>query len=75
MSISLNAIQPITPSIQPTPLIQSMLEHNDQLPKDALPRDTQGTVQENTHLMPAVTLYNAHGILTKSNPNSLIAYA
>lgn len=72
---SLNAIEPITPSIQPVLLIQSMLEHNDQLPKDALPVDTQGTIQENTHLMPSVTLYNAHGILTKSNPNSLIAYA
>lgn len=52
-----------------------MLEQTDQLPKDALPVDTQGTIQENAHLMPPVTLYNAHGILTKSNPNSLVAYA
>jgi hypothetical protein len=73
--MSINAIQPITPSIQPTPLMASMLSTNDQLPNNTLPVDTQGTVQENAQVLPSVTLYNAHGILSKSNPNSLIAYA
>lgn len=72
-------IQPIIdPSFSKTqfsPLLQTMLEIADNLPKTGLPTETEGTVQENTHLLPAVTLYNSHGILNKTNPNSLIAYA
>ena len=41
-----------------------------------LPTNTEGTIQENnSHLLPPVTLYNSHGILKKTNPNSLIGYA
>ena len=53
----------------------SLKAGNDNLPKSSLPSETQGTIQSNTHLLPKVTLYNAHGILSKTNPNSLIAYA
>lgn len=73
--MSLNAIEPTAPTIQVTPLLASMLAHNDQRPNNDLPVDTQGTIQENAKPMPEVTLYNAHGILTKSKPNSLVAYA
>lgn len=71
----LNAIEPTTPTIQVTPLLATMLAHNDQRPKTSLPTETEGTIQENAKPMPEVTLYNSHGILTKSKPNSLIAYA
>lgn len=57
------------------PLIASMKASNDHLPKNTLPVDIHGTIQENAHSLPAVTLYNAHGILEKTHPNSLIAYA
>ena len=73
--MSINAIDPIVPSIQVTPLLATMLANNDQQPKTGLPNESMGTIQENAHTIPAVTLYNSHGILTKSNPNSLIAYA
>ena len=73
--MSLNAIEPVAPSIQVTPLLATMLAHNDQRPKNNLPVDTQGTIQENAKPMPEVTLYNAHGILSKNKPNSLMAYA
>lgn len=71
----LNAIEPTQPSFYITPVLQSMLASNDQRPKTGLPTETEGTVQENTHLLPEITLYNAHGILSKSKPNALIAYA
>lgn len=71
----LNAIEPTTPSFHIAPVMQAMLAQNDQLPNTGLPTETEGTVQENAHLLPEVTLYNAHGILTKSKPNTLIAYA
>ena len=73
--MSINAITPTTPSILLTPLLSTMLLHNDQTPKTDNPAAALGTVQENTHLLPPVTLYNAHGILNKTTPNSLIAYA
>jgi hypothetical protein len=44
------------------------------LPKTSLPTEIPGTVQENTHNIPPVVTYNAHGILNTNNPNSLIAY-
>ena len=58
-----------------TPLLQAMLAKNDSLPKNSLPVNTQGTIQENADeaALPSVTLYNAHGILRNSNPNTLIA--
>ena len=73
--MSVNAIESSEPTIQVTPLLQSMLARNDQRPKTGLPTETEGTVIENAQLLPEVTLYNAHGILTKRSPNTLVAYA
>jgi len=62
--------------LQLVPILAAMRANNDKLPKNAFPQDVEGTIQQNnSHLLPAVTLYNAHGILNKSNPNSLLGYA
>ena len=57
------------------PLMAALKSQSDHLPKNGLPVDTHGTVQENAHNLPNVTIYNAHGIIDSKNPNSLIAYA
>ena len=58
-----------------TPVMESIRSNNDRRPKNSLPEDTQGTIQSNVENIPEVTLYNAHGILNKTNPNSLLGYA
>lgn len=70
-------VQPTPTSYQITPLLEAMGLANDKRPKNSLPSDTNGTVQENADqaATPSVTLYNAHGILVNGNPNSLIAVA
>lgn len=57
------------------PLLASMKSNNDKLPSNSFPSDNLGTVQQNAdkEAVADVTLYNAHGILVNSNPNSLIA--
>lgn len=74
--MTIQPLETIT-SVAVTPLMQAMHAGNDQLPSNSLPTNTQGTVQENAEKQakPAVTLYNAHGILTKDKPNTLLAYA
>ena len=62
-------------STQLPPLFQTMLSNTDKLPDNSLPIDTDGTVISDASLLPPVTLYNSHGLLVGSNPNSLIAYA
>ena len=57
------------------PLIAFLKQSNDSNPKTSLPTEVPGTVQENTHPIPEVTLYNAHGIINSKRPNSLIGYA
>ncbi len=59
------------------PLIAAMNANNDTLPKNALPINTQGTIQENAdnQVKVNVVTYNAHGILKSKNPNSLLGYA
>lgn len=57
------------------PLMAALKTQNDQLPKNTLPVDSMGTIQENAHNVPQVSLYNAHGLLDNKKPNSLIAYA
>ena len=57
------------------PLIAATKTAADDLPKTSLPTEVPGTIQENTHNIPTVLTYNAHGILNTKNPNSLIAYA
>jgi len=61
--------------IQIAPVMEAMRTNNDRRPTNSLPIDTEGTIQQNAHSIPAVTLYNAHGILNKTNPNSLLGYA
>jgi hypothetical protein len=58
-----------------TPVLESMRASNDKRPKNSLPEDTEGTIQSNAKNIPEVTLYNAHGVLSKTNPNSLLGYA
>lgn len=73
-----NISEPVTQTtdyLQITPVMEAMRSNNDQRPSNSLPKDTQGTIQENAHNIPPVTLYNSHGLLKKTNPNSLLGYA
>ena len=70
--------QPVTQTSNYTaipPVMAAMKAGNDHLPKNELPVDELGTIQSNARNIPQVTLYNAHGLLTKSQPNSLLGYA
>ena len=73
------AIQPVKQTaeyLQLTPILESMRTNNDKRPSNSLPVNTNGTVQQNnSKSVPDVTLYNAHGIVRKENPNSLIGIA
>lgn len=63
-------------SMQVSPLnsiLQALLQSMDHMPKNSLPIQTNGTVQQNFGTIPAPTLYNAHGIVTPQSPNTLIA--
>jgi hypothetical protein len=68
-------VQKVSNYLELQPLMASLKAGSDNLPKTSLPTETEGTIQSNAHLLPKVTLYNAHGILIKTNPNSLIGYA
>jgi hypothetical protein len=72
-------VQPVKQTaeyLQLTPILEAIRTNNDKRPSNTLPINTNGTVQQNnSSLLPPVTLYNAHGIVRKENPNSLIAYA
>jgi cytochrome bd-type quinol oxidase subunit 1 len=60
------------------PVMHAMKAANDHSPKNSLPSDTEGTIQQNADAqkLPKVTIYNAHGIIVNNkNLNSLIAYA
>jgi len=61
--------------LQVTPVMEAIRSSNDKRPTNSLPEDTQGTIQENAHNIPSVTLYNSHGILRKTDANSLLGYA
>jgi hypothetical protein len=70
------AVTSVSNYIELPPILRSMSLNNDKRPKNSLPIDTHGTVQSNNDdALPQITLYNAHGILKKTNPNSLIGYA
>lgn len=59
-----------------TPLIRSIVQTNDKLPKTSLPTEIPGSVQSQTRLLPPVTIYTQHGKIAKSTePGNLIAYA
>ncbi len=63
-------------SIYLTPILEALnkstkiINTNNYTPISAL-----GTVQQNFGTTPDTSLYNAHGIVTPSTPNTLIAYA
>jgi hypothetical protein len=61
--------------LQLAPILEAIRANNDRRPSNSLPIDTQGTSQQNAEAVPPVTLYNAHGVLSKTNPNSLLGYA
>lgn len=61
--------------LQVTPVMEAMRSANDKRPSNSLPTNTEGTIQENAHNFPPVTLYNSHGLLKKTNANSLLGYA
>ena len=74
--MTIEPVKQVSSYIELQPVIEAMRAANDKLPKNALPVNTEGTVQSNNSSnIPNVTLYNSHGILRKSNPNSLIGYA
>jgi len=68
-------VKQVSDYLQIQPLMAAMKNSNDNLPKNSLPSENLGTAISNAHLLPPVTLYNSHGILKKTNPNSLIGYA
>jgi len=73
-----NLTQPVTKVtnyLEIAPVMNAMKTANDKMPKNSLPQDVMGTIQENAHNIPPVTLYNSHGILTKTEPNTLLGYA
>lgn len=59
---------------QLAPLMRSLQSSNDSLPKSSLPSEIPGTVQQDTHLLPPVTVYTNHGKLAAS-PGKLLGYA
>ena len=74
-----NQIQPVTKTaeyLELLPVMEAIRTNNDRRPKSSLPTETFGTIQQNnSDVVPPVTLYNAHGILKSTNPNSLLGYA
>lgn len=63
-------------SMQVSPLnsiLQALMQSMDHMPKNSMPIQTNGTVQQNFGTIPSPTLYNAHGIVTPQTPNTLIA--
>lgn len=75
----MNPIEPVkavSSYIELAPIIEAMRSSNDRRPKNSLPINTEGTVQSNNDkVYKDVTLYNAHGVLSKKNPNSLLGMA
>jgi hypothetical protein len=60
-------------SVTDTSILNILMNSMDKLPKNSLPSETNGTVQQNFGTTPPPTIYNAHGIVTPSSPNTLIA--
>jgi hypothetical protein len=73
----MNPIEPVKVSsyIELAPIIAAMQANNDKRPKNSLPINTQGTIQSNVNSISEVTLYNAHGVLKNSKPNTLLGIA
>ena len=75
MTTPIESVKAVSSYIELAPIIAAMQANNDKRPKNSLPIDTHGTVQSNVDSIPEVTLYNAHGILSKARPNSLLGMA
>ncbi len=60
-------------SVSNTSILNILLQSMDHMPKNSLPIDMNGTVQQNFGSVPQPTIYNAHGIVTPNSPNTLIA--
>ncbi len=74
--MTIQAVNSVSNYIQLTPVVQAMTVYNNKTPDNALPIDTNGTVQSNNdNALPEVTLYNAHGLLKNTKPNSLLGTA
>ena len=72
----IESVKTVSSYIELAPIIEAMRSNNDKRPKNSLPVNTEGTVQSNNDkVYKDITLYNAHGILSKINPNSLIGRA
>lgn len=71
----IESVKAVSSYIELAPIIAAMQANNDKRPKNSLPIDTHGTVQSNADSIPEVTLYNAHGLLRNSKPNSLLGIA
>jgi len=75
-------LTPITTNPQTTnytalkPIMEALRSSMDKNPKNSLPTETSGTIQENTHLLPPVTIYTEHGkIRPQKKPGTLIGMA
>ena len=74
--MTIEPVKQVSSYVELQPIIEAMRAANDKLPKNALPVNSEGTIQaNNSSNIPDVTLYNAHGIVRKNNPNSLLGYA
>ena len=73
--MNIEPVEQVSHYVALQPLFRAMNKANDNLPKSSFPTENLGTVISNAHVLPPVTLYNSHGILEKTNPNSLIGYA
>lgn len=60
-------------SVNQTSILNILMNSMDKMPKSSLPSETNGTAQQTFGTIPAPTLYNANGIVSPNNPNTLIA--
>ena len=71
----IESVKKVSSYIELAPIIAAMQANNDKRPKNSLPINTQGTIQSNVNSISEVTLYNAHGVLKNSKPNTLLGIA
>jgi len=60
-------------SIYLRPILETLKAANTVIDKPTNPVDSYGSIQENFGTTKSPTIYNAHGIVTPENPNTLIA--
>lgn len=74
----MNSIAPVnsvTPSSAITPLIKTIIDSNDSLPKNTLPIDSNGTFLQNAQKSVNDVIYNNYGKILKDYQKNLIGYA